>query len=438
MKLSQRRSGVVVLAASVSVALAACSGTNTTSSSAPASSAPVKGSVQLSYWGSSGRVTKTNQIAQLFAKKYPNASVQPTAGDFTTYFQKLNVQAASQTMPCVTGLQTRQLNDYTKNGTMMDLDPLVKSGAINVSSIPKSVLNSGRGPDGKLYMIPYGVAWNSELYNGAMAKKYGITALPNTYTWKQFGNWLKEAKAKLPASIPAADEQGGVEAMFSAYVIGNGEKMFTSKGQIAFSKKTLTNYWNMWEKFRKEGLTNSEQDNVSEGTTVEQSYLVTGKVFSEQQAGNWLTAASVVNPSANLQEVPFASGKAGLGNMFFTSGWSIPTACSNKSTAAAFINFWTNNNQSASIFASDNGAVANKTQLAAQIKNPDSAALKTELQQYNFMLSKKVPQPTIPSGYNATFEQSFLREYQNIAFGKETVKQGVDAFFTEANAALGK
>lgn len=436
MKVSKRSGGALAIAAVMSLALAACSGTSASPSTG--ATGPIKGSVQLSYWGSSGRVAKTKQIAKLFATKYPGASVQPQVGDFSTYFQKLNVQAASQTMPCVTGLQTRQLNDYTKNGTMEDLDPLIKSGAINVSSIPNAVLDSGRGPDGKLYMIPYGVAWNSLMTNGAMAKKYNITPLPNTYTWNQFTSWLQDAKTKLPAGIAPIDEQGGVEAMFSAYVIGNGEKMFTSNGQIAFSKKTLTDYWNMWEQLRKQGLTNAISDNVAEPSTVEQSFLTTGKVLSEQQAGNWLTAATVVAPDKDLLEVPFATGSKGLGNMFFTSGWSIPTGCTNKATAAAFINFWTNNDQAANIFASDNGAVANSKQLASQISNPGSPALKTELQLYNFMLSKKVPQPTIPSGYNATFEQSFQREYQNIAFGKESVAQGVNAFFSEANAALGK
>ena len=55
-----------------------------------------------------------------------------------------------------------------------------------------------------------------------------------------------------------------------------------------------------------------------------------------------------------------------------------------------------------------------------------------------YILGEKVPAQTIPSGYNAVFEQAFLRNYQDIAFGRKTVKQAVDAFFSEANASLGK
>lgn len=439
MKLRKRMTPAIVAGVAAAMLLAGCSGSGTPSNQSSKSGAKPKvaGTIQLSYWGSSTRVAKYDQIDSLFEKKYPKTKIQSSAGDFGSYFDKLNVQAASKSMPCVTTMQTRQLNDYTTNGTMMDLGPLVKSGQIDVSQIPKSVLDTGRGPDGKLYMVPFGVAWNAITVNTAMEKQNGIKPLKKGYTWDQYGAWLKDAASKLPQGVQATDDQGQDEPTFSAYVISHGYKMFNSKGKIGFPKSVLTDYWNMWQKYSKAGYTSSPQRNADEPAQLEQFDVTLGKVLSEQTAGNALPGIQAANPSANMDTNVFAEGKSGLGNMFFVSGYSIPTSCNNVATAAAYINFWTNNDKAAGIFASDNGAVANSKQLKQQIANPPSAGVKTVLQQYQYILSKKVPAQTIPSGYNAVFEQAFERNYQDVAFGRKSVSQAVDAFFSEANASLG-
>src|SRR5690606_35039943 len=102
-----------------------------------------------------------------------------------------------------------------------------------------------------------------------------------------------------------------------------------------------------------------------------------------------------------------------------------------------FIDFWTNDDQAADIYLSDNGAVANQRQLKDQIADPDSPELKVVLQTYEYILEQEGPNPVIPPGYNAVFQQAFQREYENVAFGKKTIPQAVDAFFEDANASLG-
>lgn len=438
MKLTKRLGAGVVASATIALVLAGCSSGSASTKSAGPATPKVSGTIQLSYWGSSSRVVKYNKIDQLFANAYPGTTVQPSVIDFNTYFQKLNVQAASQSMPCVTTMQTRDLADYTSNGTMMDLDSLVKSGQINVSSIPKAVLDTGRGSDGKLYMIPFGVAWNALAVNQSMEKKYGITPLKAGYTWTQYDAWLKDAAAKLPKGIQATDNQGQDEPTFSAYVISNGYQMFGKDGKIGFPKSVLEKYWNTWLGYQKAGYTDSPQANADESLELEQFNVTENKILSEQVAGNALPGIQAADPSADMGTMLFGSGKAGLGNMLFVSGYSIPKSCSNTAAAAAYINFWTNNDQAANIFASDNGAVANGKQLKEQIANPATPGTKTVLEQYNQIVAAKVKNPSIPPGYNAVFEQAFTTEFQKVEFGQKTVKQAVDEFFSEANASLGK
>ena len=163
------------------------------------------------------------------------------------------------------------------------------------------------------------------------------------------------------------------------------------------------------------------------------SLITLNKVMSEAIADAW--PVSQGQPRAEMGTMLFGSGKAGRQHAP-VSGYSIPTSCSDTATAAAYINFWTNDDASAKIFASDNGAVANQKQLQQQIADPASPGVKTVLQQYQTILDAKVPTQTIPSGYNAVFEQVFRRDYQGRGVGCKTVDQAVDAFFTEANNSL--
>jgi multiple sugar transport system substrate-binding protein len=437
MKLLSRITPALAVGVAAAVLLVGCSGSGTAKPSSSSTKKPaVTGALTLSYWGSSTRVAKYDQIDKAFQAKHPGVDIQSSATDFISYFNKLNVQVASRTMPCVTTLQTRQLNDYTTSGVLTDLQPLIDSGQIDVSNIPKTVLDYGRGLDGKLYMIPFGVAWNALAVNQSMLKQYGIPALKQGYTWDEYGAWLKSAAAKLPDGVHVTDNQGQDEPAFSAYVISHGYKLFNGKGKIGFPKSVLTDYWNMWAKYQKAGYTSTPQQNADEPAQLEQFDVTQNKVLSEQVAGNALPGIQAANPSADMTTAAFGTGKAGLGNMFFVSGYSIPKNCTNQAAAASYNDFWTNDDASAKIFASDNGAVANQKQLKEQIADPASPGVKQVLQQYQYILGEKVPAPTIPQGYNAVFEAAFLRDFQDVEFGRKTVSQAVDAFFSEANSSL--
>lgn len=433
MKLSRRVLPLAAAGVTAAVLLAGCSGpapaTVTKTPGKPA------GTIQLSFWGSAVRVGKYEQIDQQFQEKFPGTTVQASSVDYDTYVDKLKVQAASKSMPCVTTLQGRMLNDFSANGALQDLTPLVKSGQIDVSDIPKTVLDTGRGQDGKLYMIPFGVAWNVITVNAAMAKQYGIPLLKKGYSWDDYAAWLKDAASKLPKGVVVTGNEGRDETLFIAYAISHGYKLFNEKGQLGFPKSILEDYWNKWEKYRKAGYTTTPQQDAEGAPSLEQTYVALGKSLSQQTAGNALPTLQKANPSADFKTMAFASDKGRLGNMFVVNGYAIPVGCNNVDTAAAYINFWVNDDKAASTFASDNGAVANSRQLKEQVAAA-TGGLKSVLEQYQYILSEKVPAQALPSGYTEVMTNQFERTYDDIAFGRKSVKDAVDTFFSDATATL--
>jgi multiple sugar transport system substrate-binding protein len=442
-----RKLSTAALVAGAAMLVASCNGTSITNSGDTAAGGQdgkgdVTGSLQLTFWGGANRAAKTNAVADLFVKAHPGVKIDRQNADFGNYFNKLNIQASSKTLPCVMQLQGRQLNDYTKRKVLLPLDPMIESGAINVDDVPKSVVDTGRGPDGKLYFLPYGAAYDAVGVNATLAAKAGVGLPPAGYDWKQYTDWMTKAQAKLPAGTFAAGSRGGLPNYFIAYNLANGKQLFTDDGKLGFTKETLIEYWDMWEKLRKAGVTMSADTQADEPEGAEQGFIAQGKLLTDSIPGNALTPASATLASKaggqQLTTLPMPSGPQGSGNAMFTSGFAIPTNCTNVPTAAAFINFFTNDLEAGKVFKSDNGAATNTKVLDVQIKDPALPALKKhELELYAQIVAKKPPTILYPPGYQATFESAFTRAYEEVAFGKKTVQQAADSFFTEADAGLG-
>jgi ABC-type glycerol-3-phosphate transport system substrate-binding protein len=441
----QRRIGAAVVAVAVALQVAACGGGSSgggAGSQGADGKGDVKGTIRLSWWGAASRNEKTNAVADMFVKAHPGVKVERETADFANYWNRLNVQAAGKNMPCVTQTQARQLNDFTRRRVLLPLDPMIKSGAIDIKDIPKDILNTGRGPDGKLYMLPYGAAYDALMVNETLAQRAGVGLPKAGYTWDDWQRYLAAAAPKLPKSIPASTLRGGLADYFIGYVQSQGKQLFDEQGKLGFDKDLLARYWSTWEQLRKSGATIDAAAQADEPTQPEESYVAQGRVLVDNRPGNSLTPAqSTLEGKAKGQQLttlPLPSGPGGAGNVIITSGFSIPTNCQNVPTAAKFIDFWINDPQAAKTFASDNGANTNARLLKAQLADPQTSPLKRhELEVYQQMVRSKVPAIVYPPGYQATFESAFTRAYEDISFGRKSVSQAVDAFFKEANAGLG-
>lgn len=265
--------------------------------------------------GGESRNAKTNKVIDMFVAKNAGVTVDRQSADFAKYFDKLNVQAASKNLPCVVQLQGRQINDYTKRNVLLPLDPMVDSGAIDVSDIPKSVVDAGRGTDGKLYFLPYGAAYDAVGINTTLAEKAGAGTLPENYDWPTFTKYLTKAQAGMPEGTNAANNGGGRPNYFIAWTQANGKTLFNDEGKLGFSKEDLAQYWTMWDDLRKAGVVVSPQKAAEEPTAPDQSYLAHGEVMSDTLPGNALTPAtktlSGAAPGNTLTTLPYPPARAG-------------------------------------------------------------------------------------------------------------------------------
>ena len=221
---------------------------------------------------------------------------------------------------------------------------------------------------------------------------------------------------------------------------GQGQDLFDGS-KIGFDQKTLEDFWNFWEDLRTAGATTTAEQRSEEPVQTEQRYVAQGKALLDSVPGNALTPGQKtldgLAPGQQLTTVAMPSGEEGSGNVLFTSGFSIPVNCDNVPTAAAFIDFWMNDDEGAALFASNNGTVTNTRHLQAQLDNPDLPELQRHtLELYQEIVENEPPSVVYPPGYQANFETAFDRAYESIIFGGTSVEDAASAFIDEVNSAL--
>lgn len=402
----------------------------------------VTGEVSIAWWGGDSRNEKTNAVIDMFEAANEGVTTDRQAADFSTYWDKLNVQASSKSMPCAIQVQGRQVNDYTQHNLLLPLDPMIESGVINVDDIPEAVLDTGRGTDGNLYFLPYGAAYDAVGVNETLAEQSGVGLPEEGYTWDDYTEWLTEAAASLPEGTRAVDSNGGRPNFFIGWTLANDLSLFSEDGKLGFSEEDLTEYWTMWEDLRADGVTETAERTAEEPTATDQSYFANGQILSDTLPGNALTPASLTlagRGDASITTIAYPSGDAGSGNALYPSGFAIPASCDNVPTAAAFIDYFTNDLDAGIAFAGDNGAPTNTKVLDALLADESLADTKKhELELYQEIVENDPPSIVFPPGYQATFEASFKRAYEDISFGRSSIEEAVTTFFDEANASLGQ
>jgi len=429
----------------ISLALAGCGVGDKVGGDQPPSAGDGKGEVTgkltVAWWGGESRNKKTNAVIDMFEAAHPGVTTERQSADYGNYFDRLNVQASSGSLPCAVQMQGRQLNDYTKRKVLLPLDDMVAAGTIDTSRIPEPVLQAGRGTDGKLYFIPYGAAYDAIAVNLTIAKQAGLDGLPEDYAWPEFLDYVRKAKAALGDDKYVLGDLGGTVNAFNAWTLGRGLELFDEQGKLGITEEQLTEYWTMWKQLLDEGITVPPQVAAEEPVGPDQGYLATGKLMIHGIPGNALYNAQQTltgHDGGELMTYRYPSGPAGIGNAVIPSGFGIAATCDNVPTAAAFLDFFTNDLEAGAEFASDNGAATNTDVLQAQLEDPDLPPLKKhELELYQEIVADDPPYIVYPPGYNATFQQSFERNWDEIAFGRASIQQAVDTFFAETNATLG-
>jgi pectin-derived oligosaccharide transport system substrate-binding protein len=405
---------------------------------------PVQGEIRFSWWGGQSRNEKTDKILQLFEQENPGVKVARENSDWMPHWDKLKIQAAAGNQPCTIQMQTRWLATYANPSILRPLDDLYESGALDTTGIADAVIESSRGDDGNLYMIPSGVFYFALLYNASMLEAAGIEKPGADWTWSDFEQFIRDVAPHLPEGVNATHNMGRETDAFVTWVQSQGYKMFEN-GKVAFPKEVVVEWFDFWERLRKDGLTDSPEEMVADnGSLIEESNIANGRTFITNRPPNRLDSHQVVidavRPGEQLDILRYPAGDDGTTGMDLgANGIAIGATCPEDKLAAAvaWINFFTQDERAAAIYESDNGVVAIDRFQTEQAEGPNtSVGQRKQIRLFQDVAPGAKPVSWPNNGYGGVTE-ALNRAYDAVAFELMTPDEAAEQFMQELPGLIG-
>lgn len=319
--------------------------------------------LRFSWWGGDSRHEATIKAIELYMEKNPDITIEYEYMGFDTYYQKLLTQLSGGTQPDIVSVDYKWIGDLVAQGKpFVNINDI--RDQIDLSNFDESFLTDYCGQGDYLIGIPCGINGRGALYNTEFFKQYGLTA-GDDWTWDD----LLKAGAEVNAQNPDAHLlflTNDVLVYVTRDIIKQkyGENMISDDYELICTPEDLTECMEMIKKLIETGTMPPLEESVLYET-----------VFADQipywLEGKWgMTVYSASNLPAVVAASPFevdtmrwvvADGaKDSAITISPTMMLAIPEAGEHKEEAAAFINWFMNDEEAIRITGDTRGIPANK------------------------------------------------------------------------------
>lgn len=140
--------------------------------------------MKFAWWGNQVRDEVTKNAADFFTKNYENITFNLNAQSWNNYWTLMSTYAANNDLPDVMQQDYAYIEQWVEAGDLLDLTPYVESGALDLSTMPQTIIDTGKVGDG-LYAICCAVNAPALIYNKTLTDSLGIE-VPMDITWDKF------------------------------------------------------------------------------------------------------------------------------------------------------------------------------------------------------------------------------------------------------------
>ena len=352
----------------------------------------------------------------------------------------MSTQVAGGNAPDVFGMHPQYAADYALRGALLDIQPLVDNGTIDLSKFSDAIIDSGKYQD-TLYMVSMGVSFTCYLVNNELAEQYGVTlpAYDEDWTWDQFGEEAKKfSEAAAGKGIYFAGDSSADINCFRWAAREAGGDNYTEDGRLGFEEQTMIDFLDMWNTFRDEGAIPDAATASEDGSlALEQRLFSLGKMVIHNVPINQLYLYADAMPDNNITAIRIPTAADGtraeyLEGAHFAISSNIDEA--HQIAAAKLINFFVNTEQSMELFKMDQGVPAN-SDMAEFIKplldEPNQKAI-------DFALAlMPLCETATPAAKGASeIATAYQTAADKVRYGQEDSTAAAAAFMKEANSIL--
>lgn len=446
----------LLMTGAMAVSLAACGGSGSSSpaegtastSGADSSSATAEGAssgeaaLTFSWWGNQVRNEGTQAVIDLYTEQNPGVSIDGQFSVWDDYWTKLATVSAGHNLPDIIQMDYHYLQQYVDNGLLVDLQPYIDSGAIDVSNIPESVLELGRVGDG-LYAISIGSSGPCLAYNKTLLDANGIT-VPEQMNMDEFMDLCREVYEKTGYKTGIGY---GTTNLLKYMLRSQGKTLYNEAGDamgvdsyedlmpyFSFLETGISEGWMLGSDVYAERVTGSmEQDPLVMGSSPDLmswcSNPYTNQFVSLQ------TAADAIDVELGLALMPADDIKAA--NFLLPSMYlSISSDSKDPDAAAAFINFWLNDVEANKLLKAERGTPVNTEVATAVAAELDDLSREASDFVTNVMVPNSSPDsPLVPAAY-AEFEELHNSIQEAVCYGQMSAEDAAKQLFDQGNALL--
>ncbi|WP_432484776.1 ABC transporter substrate-binding protein [Kineococcus esterisolvens] len=420
-----KKRSVLTLAAALcagTLGLTACGG----GSGDAAADGPV--TIDYTWWGSQDRADRMTKAIAAFESSHPDISINPNFTDFEGYWQKRATEAAGGGLPDVMQFDLSYLRQYAERGALLDVEEL--GDAIDTSGIEESLLPSGRIDDAT-YGVPISTNALGLFYNPAILEQAGVAAPTPEMTWDDYQAWIREVSEKAPEGVFGSGDYTGTLWLFDMKLRQEGKQAVTEDGELGFTKADLKEWWESTAALRADGsLISAERTTQLSPVSV----FGAGETASEFSWDNFL-AGYLTDTGAQQLEIVAPPSDGDDHGLFLKASmlYSIGSNTEHPEAAAEFIDFMVNDPEVGEIFGTSRGIPASKAQRdGVTFEGADAQIVAYEESIADELGESPAP---LPIGFG-TLETNFKRLGEDINYGRLTVDEAVDQWFTEAESAM--
>lgn len=399
-------------------AAASASSSASASASAEPSSTPEAKPVELSimWWGPDARHEATLKALDIYTKQHPNVTFKPEYVAWDAFWAKLPTLAASKSMTDVLQMDAAYIQEYVAKGTLEDLSDLDLSGIVD----PIVIENLKIG--GKLYGIPLSQNAQGIAFNKAALEAAGIALPQKDWSWDEYFQFGRDAKAKLPDGKYGISDTANLWDWYQWYQMANGGQPLMTDGGKSFNldKELFLKYHNTLAELRKDKIVPpADQQLALLENDPAADPMGSGVVMTRGATTGSVSALEGMLPG-QVDVVNLPVGSAGGGWAQSTIFLSVSTNSKNKDAAKAFLKWFITDAEAGTALGLTRGIPINPAiygALEPTLQPKDKLGKKI----YDVALDKALPFAPIAAGYTEWVD-TYKATLESVMFGKTSIE----------------
>lgn len=403
-----------------------------------------KADMTFAWWGNQTRNERTQAALDLYSEQNPGVTFDTQPAEWNDYWTKLSTLAAGNSLPECIQMDYSYLKQYVSAGLLVDLQPYVDSGVLDVSKVDPGILESG-SVDGKLYAICAGVNAPSLFYNKTLLDSLGITVKDNM-TLAEFQDVARQVyeKSGVKTDLPYAAGDNYLPFLLRSH---GTTQLFTDNALNVPDAESLLPGFEIYETGTKEGwIIGADVHAELTSNSVEQSPLV---YYSSEATQSWcgffwsnqlsaMVAAAPEGMEIGIttwpSDVPQKSNFLKPSQFFSVSAH----AGDNEEAAVKVVNYLLNSVEANNILLGERGVPASSDVASAISPKLDATAQTVTAYINNVVTPNCSPiSPAIPDGANEVYDY-YNQLVDKVLYGQITSADAAKELFEKGNEIMAR